>query len=212
MTTTCRDLVRRALRKLSRIAAGMEPDGDQLDDAMETLQTIHMELVGLGVFGKLYDVVVSDATYAAMPQQNVFCNRVGGVTVTLPTLVQPSWWGLGWGCWDYEFRAWYCGSTPKPPHDGALIRTTDQFSNDSETWVYNAATARWVRLDCLKPTDPAPLGLRYDETIASILAARISPEYGMTTPPQVARDASVGLYALTHRMDGIRAPVYTEYF
>jgi hypothetical protein len=104
MAITCRDIVGRALRKLSRIAAGAEPDGNDLTDAMETLQAIYREAVGLGVFGKMYEVVVTDATYTAAPQDRVIGNRVGGIAITLPILVDPSSCRVGAGYYDYEFR------------------------------------------------------------------------------------------------------------
>lgn len=214
---TCRDIVRRALRKLSRVAAGTEVTGDDLNDSLETLQAIYLELQGQGVFGRLYDVVVTDAIYTAFPQQRIMANRMGGVAITLPTLVDPAaypggaWWFLGSGYYDYQFRDYYCGTTPLPPHDGACIQTTDQFSNDQETWVYEASTARWIRLDGLNAGDAAPLG-RFSEALASMLAQRIASEYGGSVPPAVDKAAALGIHAITHRNDGAHAPVYAEYF
>jgi hypothetical protein len=214
---TCRDIVRRALRKLSLVAAGMEPTGNEMNDGLETLQAIYLELAGMGVFGKLYDVVVTDATYTAFPQQRILCNRLGGVAITLPALVDPSawpggaWWYLGRGCYDYQFRDYYCGTTPLPPHDGTCIEINSLFDGSQQLWIYESNTARWIDLRDLNVADSAPLA-KYSDGLAAMLAIRVAPEYGVSAPQEVQGVANVARYAMSQRNDGPRAPVRAEYF
>jgi hypothetical protein len=88
------------------------------------------------------------------------------------------------------------------------VQVTDQFSNTHETWIYESDTARWIKLNDLNASDVAPLGGRYSEALACILASRVAPEYGVPVPPQVEKSASVGLYALTSRLDSSRCTQY----
>lgn len=223
MSVTCRDIVRRALRKLSRVAAGQDVAGDDLVDGLETLQALYLEFVGLGVFGRMWDVVAT-ADFTVLPQMRVLSNNESGIAVTLPQIIDPNAYSFypqygypffPWGCWadgyDYGF-GWNTTLSPRPPWDGACVEINDAFSPTSQTWIYQSACANWIMLEKLNPSDVAPLAAKYSDGIASLLAQRISPEYGMQTPQEVASAASRCLYALTHRYDKPRRPVATEYF
>jgi hypothetical protein len=208
MSVTCRDIARRALRKLSRVAAGAEPDGDDLNDAIDVLQGLYTGWASSGAFGELYDVVATTTPFLASPQQRVNCRRVGGVTVTLPDLIDPAILCPPCGDYDYGFRSYYCGSAPLPPHDGACIQVNDAFSDTSETWLYNSKNARWVKLEDLTANSEAPLGNRYTNGLAAALAEEFASEFGMQVPPKVANTAALFLYALTHRYDSTRSTQY----
>jgi hypothetical protein len=205
---TCRDIVRRALRKLSRFAAGAAPDGDSLTDGIETLQSIMDEMIENGVFGQLYDVIVTDATYDALPQQRVVCNRMGGVAVNLPQFITENLLNTsGRGCYDYGFSD-YCGTLPTKPRDLACIQVNDEFSGTSGSWIFNAKSGRWVEAHDLSVNSNSPLGGRYAEGLAAMLAERMASEYGMQTPPEVSRAATEAKYTLTHRNAVVRDTQY----
>ena len=221
MAVTCRDIVRRALRKLSVIASGEEPSGNDANDALETLKALYMELLGMGVFGRMNDVVVTDATYTASQQDRVLCKNETGVTVSLPECASAdiscnpnpsSRWtvqstSLGGGFWGP-----LTGPTNRPPRDGSAIVITDFYSDLSQSWIYDGQIGRWLRLEGLALSDTAPLAARYSEALACILASRIAPEYGAEASQQVAVGAVRGIYAITHRYDRASEPVSTEYF
>lgn len=227
MAVTCRDIIRRALRKLSRVAAGADVSGTDAVDALETLQAIYMELAGNGLFGKLLDVVVTTGTYIPREQDRVNCQNPSGVTVTLPDLIDPKnyttypdgypanyvdFWSAEQQSCGYDYGFGIFPLYPRPPRDGACIAIVDLYSNTSKTWVYDSNTARWVQLEALNLTDGAPLAGRYSDGIACLLASRIAPEYAMAVPAEVAAGASRGIYAMTHRNDAIHQPTRAEYF
>lgn len=224
MTVTCRDIVRRALRKLSRVAAGQEPDANDMADAMETLQAWYLELVGLGLFGKLYDVTVTGPTFTAYPQMRVIANDEDGVVVTLPTLIDPSayyatcylypwysWFPFDGVAYDYGFSG-FPSNVLRPPRDGSCIEIHDLFSVTNQTWIFEGAEARWIQLQDLNPSDTAPLGAKYSEGIASILAVRLADEYSVPASQTMQGLANRAMYALGHRYDGQQAPTRAEYF
>lgn len=190
MALLCRDIVRRALRKLSLVAGGKEPSGNEANDAIETLRAIYLEMVGSGVFGQFKDVVVTDTAYTAREQDRILCKRDEGVTVTLPELV-------------------ICDSRSgsRAPKDRAGVMVTDLYSDVSQTWIYDAQVGRWSKLEELGLNDVAPLAARHSEALACILACRIAPEYAIEASQQVAVGAVRGLYAITHHYDTPSEPV-----
>lgn len=222
MSITCRDIARRALRKLSRIPAGQDVGGSDAVDALETLQAIYMEFAGNGLFGRLNDVVVTQDTYIPREQDRVNCQNPDGVAITLPVLIDPknytnfpyqnfgsSWDGLGFG-YDYGFGSALC--YPRPPLDGACIAIVDLYSDTHQTWVYDSGTARWIELEKLNLTDAAPLASRYSDGIACILASRLAPEYAIPVPTEVSSGAARGIYAMGRRNDGQHVTTRTRYF
>lgn len=225
MTATCRDIVRKALRRLSRIAAGQQPTGADLNDGMDALQGLYSEVVGLGAFGKLYDVVLDSnvPTYTAYEQQRIVCQNPAGISVTLPTILTlpPPWWtynqGISpsWGCYgycgpDYSF-GWWC-DYPRPPRDKACVVINDEYSDTNQVWLYNANLARWEELTDINPGDRAPMADRNSEGLANALAVRLSSEYGVQVPPAVARGEQLFMYAITHNYDSERTPTRVNYF
>ena len=203
MTITVRAIASGAMRKLQVLAAGRNPTADQAQDALEILQALYKEFVGQGVFGKMYDTLVTDATYTAHENERCVCNRSAGVTVTLPdtiTLEFPTAIGFVNGSTDYGWGNSY-SVTPRTPRDNSVIGITDLFSTLDLTYVYDAPGARWVALDSLTLDSVAPLSGRYGEGLKAILAVRLAPNFNVEPQKSVAGQANSARSMLSHRYD-----------
>lgn len=221
---TCRDLIKRSLRKLGAIAAGQEPTADMATDALVSLQSLYLELIGQGVFGRQFDITITDATYTANEQERILCDNLSGVTITLPDqITAPPWWcGYGDGYWsgyggwwgpDYGV-GWLSNCVyPRPPRDGALVTLTDLLSDFSQNYIYDSQIGRWTLIQGLTLNSDAPFYARYQEGIACKLAEILSPEYpALPLNPQVLKGANQFNSAISHRWDAPRTAVAVPFF
>lgn len=216
MTITVRDIVKGGLRKLQVLPAGREPTGDQAQDALDILQALYKEFVGQGVFGKIYDTIVTGATYTAHENERCVCNRSAGVTITLPDTITtefPASTTIGFinGYTDYGWGTGF-NVTPRTPRDSSIICVTDMFSTLDLTWVYDAPGARWVSLDAITLDTIAPLSGRYGEGLKALLAVRSAPNWNVTPQPSVVAQAHSANSMLSHRYDRPYRPVAGQFF
>lgn len=203
MTMTVRAVAAGAMKKLSVLAAGRSPTGDQGQDALDILQALYKEFVGQGVFGKIYDTLVTGATYTAHENERCVCNRSAGVTVTLPdtiTIEFPTTIGFVNGSTDYGWGNSYT-ATPRTPRDGSVIAITDLFSTLDLTYIYDAPNSRWTSIDSLTLDSVAPLSGRYGEGLKAILAVRWAPNFNIEPQRAVIGQANSAHSMLSHRYD-----------
>jgi hypothetical protein len=223
MAVTVRQIVRGALKKLGVLAIGREPTAAQAQDALEVLQGLYRELVGLGVFGRLVDVLVKTDTYSAREQERVVCNNSGGgVTVTLPVEItqsllvsQPYYRSYSdpWATdWDYGHGGFSPEPLPRPPRDGACIVVVDVNSDFEKYYLYDANRAFWVLLDGLTLDNNAPLSGRYQNGLMAVLAMRMAAPFGVEPSPVLQGEANAFRYSISMKSDRSRRETVAEYF
>ena len=217
--TTCRNVIKGALKKLGALAMGREPTAAQSEDALEVLQSLYRELAGQGVFGRLQDVLVTTATYTAREQERVVCDSLSGQTITLPeTITQdlldsapydtcgPGYSDYGWGHPVYDVL-------PRPPRDGAMIVVADIRSDFEKTYLYDANRAYWVLIDGMTLDTEAPLTGRFDNGIKAKLALRLWTHYSKDpASEQIQSEVNTFHYLISMKGDRQSRPVQAEYF
>jgi hypothetical protein len=215
--TTNLDVIKRALRKLGVLSSGNEPPADQASDTMEVLQSLVLELVGGGTFGRLYDVI-TDVDYTANENERI--RAAVGITVTLPDTITgpPDWYpyvggnwnaispGLGSG-WDYG--AFYSGY-PRTPYDRSII-TVVQDGVETVN-VYSAQTQGWVDINAMAQQDTFPLESYGINGMAAKLAVAMSSEFGVDPSPIVIREAQRFDHMISQRLDSESLPTAASYF
>lgn len=220
MPITVRTIVKGAMKKLGVLPIGREPTSPQAQDALEALQALYRELVGQGVFGRLYDVLVTTATYSAREQERVVCDLVSGVTVTLPeTITQSLIDSAPYRCFTYDVNApdygrgcWSSEVFPRPPRDGACIVVADVNSSLEKYYLYDANRAYWVLLDSLTLDSTAPLSARYQNGLEAVLSERLADPFGVDVPKQATAQANTFRHSISMKLDRSRRPVIAEYF
>jgi|GEM_PF-4942257 len=83
MAKTCRDIVTRALRMASVISRDEDPAAEEMSDGLFVLQSLYMEWLTTGMFGRLKDVYET-GDYEAGEGQRIFSDSG---TVTLPATI-----------------------------------------------------------------------------------------------------------------------------
>lgn len=207
---TCQDVINRAARKLNVVAFGQALPAAQSAEMLLELQSLYLELVGWGAFGRENDVL-TQGDWCAMPQQRV---RVTDPTktITIPdeipsSVYWPDWWG-----WD-RGNYWYwpiwpvCGSCCVAPRDLSIVTVTDPISNTVATYLYDAFVGKWRSLNDLLLTDEAPLSRRWFSPLANVLAERMADDYGQ----QFKAPANAGMNAMVQRFGTSSPDVIAEY-
>lgn len=212
--TTCQDTINRAVRKLNAVPLGVSVNAAQSANALVVLQSVYLELVGWGAFGRENDCMTC-GDWVALPQQRIRMNDPAGdveIPDDLPASIYwPDWWG-----WDRE--AYWCwpvwpvrGTGCVAPRDLSIVSVVDPHTNITHTYLYDAYVGRWAPLDALTLTDEAPLTRRWGEPLANILAGRLATDYGQDVSPALALSIRNGLQAMTMRFGEATRPVVSEY-
>jgi hypothetical protein len=209
-----RDIVKGAMKKLSVLPMGRDPTAAQGEDALLQLQDLYRELVGLGVFGRLNDVLVQTDTYDANENERVVCDNPTGVTVALPEIITSNGSNAlpPYDPCACDYGRGSCETLPRPPRDGTAIVVVDVFSDCEEYYVYDANRAFWVRLDGLTLDDKAPLANRYANGLMAKLALRLASSFGRQPTPLLIGEVNSFHYEISHKADRSRRPVVAEYF
>lgn len=212
MVTTCHDIIKRGLRKIGALASGDDIPASEAQEALAALQSIIMECVGIGTFGRLSDVRVT-ADYTAREWDRIFPTT--GVTITLPTVISNrencptvynagAWFQLNSCCgyWDYGFP-YQTGE--RPPRDRSVVVVVD-------TFAYCAEKTGWFQISGLALETPWPLASYLEDGFAALLAERMADEYGQVLGAGSVRAAAQCRMMLSHKYDSSGAPVVAEYF
>lgn len=178
---TVGDVVRLALKKLGVLRPGGEPKAADAADSAASLISWYQECINKGTFGRVGDLVVSEATEAtAYP--NVHINEmVSGVTINLPDTVPYDYWYTWRPCRDYGWGLNApLGGDPgvNVPRDKSVIQITSKLDDTRATYIYDGTVQRWMRIDTLALTSEAPLSARGFDGLASVLATRLIDFYG----------------------------------
>lgn len=174
---TCREVIRSALRKIGVIASGEEPSITEAQDALDSLQSMYLEAVNGGRFGKLIPVIAT-ADYEAGENEII---TSGGFTITLPDTIEDEWTG-----------------DDRPPKDLSIVMVTTE-GEEPEISVYDAYRGEWVALNGLALGDDAPLSGRGSDGLSATLAIRLADEYAATVSASVISQSASFISALSNK-------------
>lgn len=217
---TCLDIITRALRKLNAVQIGATVSAAEVSNALTVLQSVYMELVGWGAFGRENDVL-SQGAWTVLPQQRVRMvdpNQVATIPDEIPRL--PWWWRdewdryawVSWPIWPVDPNCTSGCNCCQAPEDLSIVTVVDPTNGTAATYIYDAFVGSWASLSAVSPTTEAPLSRRWAEPLANVLAGRLATDYGQTVSPALELSIQNGLQAMTSRYGDISRPVRSEYF
>lgn len=186
--TTVRDIVTLAARRGKIIGAGADLKAKEAEDGLTTIQGLYEHLFTSGMFGKLTDVLATEAVVAE-PWQRIRIDTGGSVVI--PDTVD-------------EF----------PPYDLAPIEVIDT-TVDPVTramYVYEAGVGDWVRLDGLTLNSEAPLATRSRFGLADLLAVFWNESFGNDLPMNIQRGAQAFSRSLMWKLGSDQPIVASEYY
>lgn len=211
--SSCQDVINRAARKLNVIPLGAALGLAESNNALVVLQSIYLELVGWGAFGRENDLMTC-GDWKALPNQRIRMNKESS-KVTIPDSIPawwPDWWSPGWG-YDqyYTWPIWPATKQCVAPKDLSVVTIVDPNGGTANTFLYDAYVGTWTQLDGLALSTEAPLSRRWFEPLANVLAGRLSPDYGQDIPQTLALAIRNGMQAMTSRYSDTSLPVVSEY-
>lgn len=189
---TCLDVVSRALQMLKVLPAATQADADQAEDGMTALQGLISHMAETGSFGALTDVVLTADAEAGENE------RVSGAfAVTLPAIIYDE-----------------CTGETRKPIDRCIVGiaadvvTVDALAvTGPQTWLYDATLAEWVALHDLELSGDCPLGSRFFEGLAAMLAMQVSDDYSAELSQRIVDSAQRGNVAIKRKDPRRTAPV-----
>jgi hypothetical protein len=212
---TCQDIITRALRKLNAVQIGAALIPAEAANALTSLQSGYLELVGWGAFGRENDLLAS-GDWTAWPSQRVRSLAEGSV-VTIPDQLpaRPRWWNDAWG--DDAWWLWPVYPTNgcdccRAPDDLSVVTIVDPNANTALTFLYDAYVGRWSALEGLSLTSEAPLSRRWAEPLSNMLAGRLATDYGQEVSPALQIAIRNGLQAMSSRYSDASRTLQTDYF
>lgn len=223
----CQDIIVRALRKLNAVPLSVSRDSgawakanpDEAQNALAVLQSLYMELVGWGAFGRENDIL-AQGDWTVLPGSRVRMvdpSATANIPDEIPRL--PPWWNYaGWGYDSWAFwPVWPVSNggscTCRAPDDLSLVTVVDPSldGNAAHTYLYDAFVGRWMPLDGLILTTEAPLARRWSEPLANVLAGRLAPDYGQELSDALKLSIGNGMQAMCSRFSSATVPVVSEY-
>lgn len=187
---TCRTIVRRALQKLTVIAAGEEPDASEAELGLSGLQGVFDTYSTNGMFGRLdaflAGALPSDVLEWALPEPRA--------PVELPIRIRDS-----------------NGDAVTPP-DLSYSEYVDEATGERRCYLYDARRGAWGRIDTLTLDSECPLSRRGVEGIAAVLAIAICEDFGATPGPVTLRQAGTFQLGLSMRLGDTRNEGTAVYF
>lgn len=188
---TCRQVITRALEKIRVRAVGDAPSAEEAAGALQTLQSLYDELIAIGAFGRLTEVLVDDA-YTAGENERIYNTSGSPVTITLPETIQDDDTGLD-----------------RPPRDRCVVVIA---SDPIKAHLYSAPLGEWQELTSLALEDVAPLSERSFDGLSSLLAVALSEENLKPVGPVLQARAQAFRSMIVTRFDSPRTSPDVEYF
>lgn len=186
MPYSVRDVVATSLRKLGVLRSGGVPSAGDAEDARVSLQSWYAECITAGTFGRVQNIPVSIAgSVTPYPNQHVSVLTDGAVVITPPTTVAYDYWytwmpsrDYGWG----KNVPLGADSGYNVPRDKSVVMVTYQSTSPDAAvravYVYDGTIQRWMRVDTITLDDEAPLSARGFDGLASLLAIRLTDQFG----------------------------------
>lgn len=181
---TVRDVCAKAFRKLGVLRAGGEMRAADAEDARASLQSFYAECITQGTFGEVRDIALNrEGDFTASPNLHVNVVTEDAVQIDLPATLPGDCW-YNWKPWrDYGWGLNVpLGGDPsvRVPRDKSVVSVTSQYADVHAVYVYDGTVQRWMRTDTIALNDEAPLSARGSDGLASVLAIRLSDEFGST--------------------------------
>ena len=195
MPHSVRDVCTLALRKLGVLRAGGVPTSADAETARLSLESWYAEAINQGTFGRVYNVAITKSG-SVTPGQSMHVNVTTDeeVSIDLPATMQRDFWSTWRPCRDYGWGLHVpVGGDPglNVPRDKSVVIVTDQFGAGRATYVYDGTVQRWMRTDTITLQDEAALSARGMDGLASILAIRLTDQFGSELAgPQTLRSAN----------------------
>lgn len=212
---TCQDVINRAARKLNLIQIGSALGTAESAEALTVLQSLYMELVGVGTFGRENDCL-SCGDWTVLPQQRVRMDDVLA-TATIPDIVPSSIYWPDWWAWPYDnYNCWpiwpVFGAGCQAPRDLSIVTVVDPTNNLAVTYLYDAFVGKWAPISALVLAAEAPLSRRWFEPLANVLAGRLSADYGSELTAGLQLAIRNGLAPVALKFGNASPPVSSVYF
>jgi len=213
--TSCKTIVGLALSKIG-VSGGVKPARQaDLDLGLITLQSLLRALISGGTLGRARPVTIDGGIYTA--RENDRIQRLAGMgTVIRPDTITEELADLH-TCGSVEFYDYPVCAPPRPPRDGAFVIINDTSTGNTEEWIYEGYTNRWISLHDLsldesgevrddqghiiavKADSVCPLAARDANGLAALLATKLADHFGQTPSPLTLRDAQAFLASLANR-------------
>lgn len=189
---TCREIITSALRKPNLIAMGEAPAAEDAAEALTILQSLYDEMVALGSFGRLAEVIIT-ADYEAGENERIYNNGAVTYSVTLPETIDDA----------------AAENGVRPPRDCALVAVVGA---SPAAYIYTASRGAWDDMSGLGLSSYAPLSDRSRDGLAALLAVRVCEANGRSVPQVVANTASAFRRLVTQRNNSPRSETMGTYF
>lgn len=162
-STTCQDIIDRAMRAMGAIAAGKVASGNDAADGLRSLQDTINDLPLL-MDGQWVDVFLTSAdAYSAADGERIFTGGYAAV-ITLPTTYTDE------------------HSRTLATLDCARVQIIGAGHAQEGVWAYTASKGSWARVDDLAIEDDSPFGKEDDAGLAALIAVSLAGEYGAEVP------------------------------
>ena len=161
------DIITRAMRRIGIVSGGQLPRDDERDDALETLKSLYRRLISQGSLSIVRDV--------RLPDGAVICGKPGTRYVaSLATI-----------------------TLPDHAPDLSVICAVDPTTNQVDEYLFDARIQKWITIDDLDLTSPAPFAYRDPSGLAAYLAIELADEYGQQPTEITLRSAATWLTSIT---------------
>lgn len=159
------------MRMIGALGAGVTPDGQEADDALEAANGLILGLPSVGSALDLREVIIS-GPYTAGEDERIV--NPSDFAVTLPATLQD-------------------GGGVRTPRNGA--RVVDVRSTGAVTSIYLSSSG-WERVSGLGLKDTAPLGPEHYTGLCALLAVHLAPDHDQTPNDTVVALATAGQLAI----------------
>jgi hypothetical protein len=191
---TVRQIVTAALRKVGVVSEGQPaPTAYDAQNALEVLQGWYDASMASGLFGRLEDVIVDD-DYEAKEFERVTNTSASAISVTLPLTITDD-----------------PNSAERVPLDLCPVVVIDP-GEDPLNYIYDGIVGDWISLNDLTLDSVAPLSQRGRDGLSSVLAVKISEEFGYTVGPATLGSAQKFLTTIAERRNSPRVTTEGSYY
>jgi hypothetical protein len=174
----CLDIITRAMRRIGIVAGGQLPRPEEAEDALETLKSLYRRLINQGSLGVIRDRHLDAGTSICGTPGTRYVASLARITL------------------------------PDHAPDPSVICAVDPTTNQVDEYLFDGRLQKWITVDDLDLTSPAPLAHRDPAGLAAYLAIELADEYGQTPTEITLRAAASWLASVTQNWsaEDISAP------